>query len=151
MLDPRVEPAEKQTSMAAFRTKLALDRTTLAWIRTAIAMASFGFGMVAFFRTLMLDAKTPEAVRLHQGAIRYGAALVVLGICTTVFSAMMHILSVRQLHQGRMAALRRWPLSAVYALLLAGLGATGLMVSPRVVDIRRHERLSTDGRRVHRS
>jgi hypothetical protein len=29
-------------------------------------------------------------VRLHQRAIRFGPALVVLGICTTVFSAMMH-------------------------------------------------------------
>ena len=36
-----------------------LDRTTLAWIRTTLTMATFGFGMVGFFRSL--SATSPSA------------------------------------------------------------------------------------------
>src|SRR4029077_4241629 len=43
--------ARNRTSLASYRTQLALDRTTLAWIRTTLTMASFGFGMVSFFRS----------------------------------------------------------------------------------------------------
>ena len=50
-VDPRGNMARDRTSMASFRTQLALDRTTLAWIRTTLTTASFGFGMVAFFRS----------------------------------------------------------------------------------------------------
>jgi uncharacterized membrane protein YidH (DUF202 family) len=46
-----VVPPLDGTSMAKLRTQLSLDRTTLAWIRTALTMATFGFGLVAFFRT----------------------------------------------------------------------------------------------------
>jgi putative membrane protein len=41
-----------ETGTANLGTKLALDRTTLAWVRTTLTMASFGFGMVALFRSL---------------------------------------------------------------------------------------------------
>ncbi|MCM3872027.1 MAG: DUF202 domain-containing protein [Pyrinomonadaceae bacterium] len=37
---------------AKFHTQIALDRTMLAWIRTTVTMATFGFGMVGFFRSL---------------------------------------------------------------------------------------------------
>jgi putative membrane protein len=66
--------------MASYRTRLALDRTTLAWVRTALTMAIFGFGMVAFFRSMLEQSRSPEAIRLHQGAIRMGTTLIVLGI-----------------------------------------------------------------------
>jgi putative membrane protein len=51
-VDPRVDLARQRTSMASYRTQLALDPTTLASVRTALTMASFGFGMVAFFRSI---------------------------------------------------------------------------------------------------
>jgi uncharacterized membrane protein YidH (DUF202 family) len=69
--DSRVDLARKRTGMAGFRTQLALDRTTLAWIRTTLTMASFGFGMVAFFQSMRQDSPTEETVRLliatHMG------------------------------------------------------------------------------------
>ena len=68
------DPAKHQTDLATYRTKLALDRTSLAWVRTALTMASFGFGMVAFFRTLQEQSPGPISSRLHHGAIQMGAA-----------------------------------------------------------------------------
>ena len=76
--DPRVDLARERTGMASFRTQLALDRTTLAWVRRTLTMASFGFGLVGFFRSLRGQAPSAETIRLHQGAIRFGLALIVL-------------------------------------------------------------------------
>jgi uncharacterized membrane protein YidH (DUF202 family) len=56
-VDPGAGLAHHRARLATFRTQLALDRTTLAWIRTALTMASFGFGMVAFFRSLREAAR----------------------------------------------------------------------------------------------
>ena len=88
--DPRVGLATQRTSMASFRTELALDRTTLAWIRTTLTMASFGFGMVAFFRSLSQSTPNEETQRMHQGAIAFGVALIVLGLVSTVFAGLAH-------------------------------------------------------------
>ena len=63
--DPRVALAEERTGIAQYRTALALDRTTLAWIRTTLTMSSFGLGMIGYFRTLRMQAQTPESVRMH--------------------------------------------------------------------------------------
>jgi putative membrane protein len=86
--DPRVGLAEQRTGLAKFRTQLALDRTALAWIRTALTMATFGFGTVGFFRSLRGASPTPDAIQLHQSAIRFGLALVVLGIGSTVLAGL---------------------------------------------------------------
>src|SRR5436853_6660863 len=88
--DPRVDLAHDRTAMAGFRTQLAMDRTTLAWIRTTLAIAGFGFGMVGFFRTLEERSPTPESVRLHHGAIRFGVSLIVLGLAATVIARVSH-------------------------------------------------------------
>ena len=82
--DPRVPLAERRTKLAAFRTSIALDRTTLAWIRTTLTMSSFGLGMIGFFRTLRQQAETPETIRMHQAAIHFGVALVLIGVAATV-------------------------------------------------------------------
>jgi uncharacterized membrane protein YidH (DUF202 family) len=71
-VDSRANLARQRTSMASYRTQLALDRTTLAWVRTAPTMASFDFGMVAFFRSLQDQSPSPETIRLHRGVIRMG-------------------------------------------------------------------------------
>jgi putative membrane protein len=83
--DPRVPLAQRRTGLAAFRTSLALERTTLAWIRTTLAMTTFGLGLIGFFRTLRQQSQTHESVRLHQGAIHFGVALVLIGVVATVF------------------------------------------------------------------
>ena len=85
--DTRIPLAIERTDMAIFRTSLALDRTTLAWIRTTLTMATFGLGMIGFFRTIREHAETPETIRLHQSAIHFGVALVVIGIVSTLFGS----------------------------------------------------------------
>jgi putative membrane protein len=124
--DPRVELAHDRTSMANFRTQLALDRTTLAWVRTALAMTSFGFGMVAFFRSLRHEKPDAETIRLHLHATQMGTTLLVMGIIATLLAGGSHWLSLRRLRQGKPPALRRWPLSITLALLFAIVGLIGL-------------------------
>jgi uncharacterized membrane protein YidH (DUF202 family) len=123
--DPRVDLAFKRTGMAYYRTQLALDRTTLAWIRTTLTMASFGFGMVAFFRVLQQQSPTAETIRMHQAAFRFGYTLVIMAILATVLSGVSHWRSLRRLKRGDSPMLTLWPLSITVAMLLsiAGLAA----------------------------
>jgi uncharacterized membrane protein YidH (DUF202 family) len=125
-VDPRASLAHHRTSLASFRTQLALDRTTLAWVRTTLTMASFGFGMVAFFRSLREQSPGEETSRLHQGAIRFGLALIVMGLVATVLAALSHWLILRRLRRGETPVLRQWPLSITLALLFAVLCLAGL-------------------------
>ena len=124
--DPRVDLARNRTSMAGFRTQLALDRTTLAWIRTTLTMASFGFGMVAFFRSIRQDSPSEEAVRLQQRATQFGASLIILGIVATVLAGASHWLTLRRLRRGESLAVTQWPLSITVAMLSAVIGLAGL-------------------------
>lgn len=117
--------AQERTEMAAYRTELALDRTTLAWVRTTLAMTSFGFGMVAFFRTIAERAPSPEALRLHQGAIRMGTALVLLGIVATALAGLSHRSALRKLRRGEAPASGPWPLSLTLVTLSVALGLLG--------------------------
>lgn len=125
-VDPRVPLARERTSMACFRTQLAMDRTTLAWIRTTLAIAGFGFGMVGFFRSLEEKHPTAETTRLHQAAIRFGVALILLGIISMVMASAEHWRTQRRLQRGEAPVLAHWPLSVTVALLLAILGLAGL-------------------------
>jgi putative membrane protein len=124
--DPPVGEARDRASLAKFRTSLSLDRTTLAWIRTALTMASFGFGMVAFFRSVRETSPTSEAARLHQGAIRFGVGLIMLGVVATVLASLSHCLTLRRLHLGQQPVLRQWPMSVMVAFLLGVLCFVGL-------------------------
>jgi putative membrane protein len=125
-VDPRVNFARQRTSMASYRTQLALDRTTLAWVRTALTMASFGFGMVAFFRSMLGQSASPEAVRLHRGAIRMGTSLLILGIVGVVLAGASHCLTLRRLRRGESPGVSQWPLSVTVAMLTAVIGLLGL-------------------------
>ena len=124
--DPRVVEARNRSSLAKFRTQLALDRTTLAWIRTALTMASFGFGMVAFFRSLRHESPSDETARLHQGAIQFGIGLIVMGLIATIIAGVSHWFTLRRLRLGQVPDLRQWPLSIVLAMLFGVLCLVGL-------------------------
>jgi putative membrane protein len=112
--------------MASYRTQLALDRTTLAWVRTALTMASFGFGTVAFFRSQLDQSPTAETQRLVRGAIRFGTALIVLGIAATTIAGVSHWLTLRRIRRGEPPVMRQWPLSIAVAALTAVIGLAGL-------------------------
>jgi putative membrane protein len=124
--DPRVPLAQQRTKLAAFRTSIALDRTTLAWIRTTLTMASFGLGMIGFFRTLRQQAQTPENIHMHQAAIHFGVALVLISVIATVFVAISHLRNLRKLRRGETPTPALWPLSITIAVLLALLTLAGL-------------------------
>ncbi len=124
--DSRVGLAEDRTVMAKFRTELALDRTTLAWIRTALTMATFGFGTVGFFRALREKTPTPESIRMHEGAIRFGVALIVIGLVSTILAGVSHCVTLRTLRNGQNPTLSRWPLSVTVAMFLALVGFLSL-------------------------
>jgi len=124
--DPRVGLAQTRTTYATFRTQLALDRTTLAWIRTNLTMASFGLGMVAFFRALREQRDNPETQALHQGAIQFGIALVLLGLVSSVLAGISHWRTLRRLKRGEVPVLTLWPLSLLVSFLVALLGLAGL-------------------------
>ncbi len=115
--DHRTDLARNRTSMAELRTKLALDRTTLAWLRTTLTMASFGFGMVTLFRSLRKESSSDETIALHQAAIRFGTALVLLGITTTVLAGLSHWFILRRLRRGQSPAVNQWPLSITVTML----------------------------------
>jgi len=130
--DPRVDLAQDRTGMAKFRTEIALDRTTLAWIRTTLSMVAFGFGTIGFFRSLREKSPTPEAIHMHEGAIRFGLALVVLGIVATVLAAISHWLTLRRLRRNEALTLTQWPLSITVATILVIIGSVSLWyVFPR--------------------
>ncbi|HVN32079.1 MAG TPA: DUF202 domain-containing protein [Thermoanaerobaculaceae bacterium] len=124
--DPRVGLAERRTRMAVFRTTLALDRTTLAWIRTTLTMATFGFGMVGFFRSLRESHPSAETIRLHEGAIGFGKSLIVLGIAATLLAGASHLRALRRLRRNEVPVLTRWPSSVTVALLFAIATLVGL-------------------------
>lgn len=124
--DPRVDLAQDRTSMAGFWTQLALDRTTLAWIRTTLTLATFGFGMVGFFRSLQENSPSPKTARLHEGAIRMGAALIILGIVATILAGISHWLTLRRLRRSEPPVLTQWPLSLTVAMLFAIISLTAL-------------------------
>jgi putative membrane protein len=124
--DPRIALAGERTNFAKFRTSLALDRTTLAWIRTALTFATFGFGMVGFFRATVQATQTEQAVRLHQAAIHMGVALIVIGLVSTILAALSHWMTLRRLRRGEELSVTQWPLTIVIAVLVSLLGLYAL-------------------------
>jgi putative membrane protein len=124
--DPRVDLARDRTRMGSFRTKLALDRTTLAWVRTTLTMASFGFGLVGFFRSLREQSPSAETARLQEGAIRFGVALIVLGTVATVLAGLSHWLTLRRLRREEPLSMTQWPLTITVGFLLTLMCLAGL-------------------------
>jgi putative membrane protein len=118
--------AHDRTEMASFRTSLALERTTLAWVRTTLSMTSFGLGMIGFFRSLRQQKESPDTIRLHQAAIHFGTALVVIGFIATIFVVVTHAKTVRQLQREETPTVALWPPSIMLAVLLAGMAMYGL-------------------------
>ena len=124
--DPRTALARVRVNFAQFRTALALDRTTLAWIRTALTFASFGFGMVGFFRSMEQTTHSEQVARLHQAAIHMGVALVVLGMVSTILAAFSHWRALRRLRRGEQLVISQWPFTITIALLISVLGLYAL-------------------------
>ena len=130
--DVKTALARERSNFAKFRTSLALDRTTLAWIRTALTFATFGFGMVGFFRATVLATHSEEAIRLHQAAIQMGVALIVIGMVATIPAAFSHWVILRRLRRGDQLSVAQWPLTITIAVFISVLGLYALwsMLTP---------------------
>jgi putative membrane protein len=124
--DVKTALARERVNFAKFRTSLALDRTTLAWIRTALTFATFGFGMVGFFRAMEQMTHSEQAVRLHQAAIHMGVALIVIGMVATILAAFSHWMTLRRLRRGEPLSVTQWPLTIMIAVLISVLGLYAL-------------------------
>jgi len=72
------------------------------------------------------ESPDAETVRLHQGAIRMGTALILLGIVAMVLAGTSHWLTLRRLRRGESPVLSQWPLSITVAMLSAVIGLAGL-------------------------
>jgi hypothetical protein len=68
---------------------------------------------------------------LHEGAIRFGFALVLLGIGATVLAGLSHWRTLRSLNRNELPVLTMWPLSITVAMLLAiaGLAAVWTLLA----------------------
>jgi inner membrane protein YidH len=115
-----------RASFAKFRTSLALDRTTLAWVRTTLTFATFGFGMIGFFRAVRQATQSEQAVRLHRAAIHMGVALVVIGMVATILASFSHWMALRRLRSGEQLVISQWPLTIIIAALISVLGLYAL-------------------------
>ena len=89
-------------------------------------MGTFGLGMIGFFRSLSDRQQTPEAAQLHEGAVRFGELLVLLGVVATLLAGADHWYALRRMKRGELPNAYRWPLSITVALCVALLGAAGL-------------------------
>ncbi len=89
-------------------------------------MASFGFGLVAFFRSLRQASPSADTIRLQQGAIHLGVALVALALLATVLAGLSHAFMVRRLQRGEEPILRQWSLSITVALLFVVICLAGV-------------------------
>jgi putative membrane protein len=74
-------------------------------------MGSFGFGLVGFFRSVREKSPSPEAVAVHEAAIRFGLSLIVL-------AAVSHWRTLGRLHRGEDLRVSRFPLSLAVAFLV---------------------------------
>jgi putative membrane protein len=124
--DARTVLARERSNFLKCRTSLALDRTTLAWIRTALTFATFGFGMVGFFRAMEQMTHSEQAVRLQQAAIHMGVALIVIGMVATILAAFSHWMILRKLRRGDQLSVAQWPLTITIAVFLSVLGLYAL-------------------------
>jgi putative membrane protein len=62
----------------------------------------------------------------YEGAIRFGVALVLIGVVATFLVAASHLSGLRKLRAGEVPRTARWPLSVLIALLLALLALWGM-------------------------
>ena len=100
--------ADQRFALARLRTQLALDRTLLSWIRTTLSLVGFGFGMVAFFRSLRLAHPGEHAERLHLIAIGFGLALLVLGLVAMMLAGLSHRADSGRLRRGEGLSGKVW-------------------------------------------
>lgn len=103
------------------RTYLAAERTFLAWIRTGLALMGFGF-VVARFGLFLQELNSVQLPIIRRGiSVRFGTALVVLGVVLTSASAVRYVILLKRLQAGyKPAAPSRLAIALAAALAVIG-------------------------------
>jgi hypothetical protein len=63
---------------------------------------------------------------LHESAIKFGIALIVLGVVATVLVGISQWFTLRRLQRNEAPVLSQWPLTITVAMLLAVIGLVSL-------------------------
>lgn len=116
------------------RVYLAAERTFLAWIRSGLALMGFGF-VVARFGLFMreLDIARFSAQPVRGGvSVRFGTALVILGVVLTAAAVQRYVRLLRRLKEGEILTRpSRLAISLGSALALIGsLVSVYLLLTP---------------------
>lgn len=116
------------------RVRFAAERTLLAWVRTGLGLMGFGFVVARFGLFLRELPLTSGAVAAPRGdwSMRFGVALVLLGVATNVLAAIEYRAVIRRIDRGEAYRPPRWSLG----LLVAGvLVAIGLAMAAYLVSV----------------
>jgi putative membrane protein len=107
------------------RVRFAAERTLLAWVRTGLGMMGFGFVVARFglfLRELPAIAPQTAAPPSSGWSMRFGVALVLLGVVTTVLAAIEYRAVISRIDRNEAYRPPRWSLGLLIAGLLAGIG-----------------------------
>jgi putative membrane protein len=123
-----VELSSRRTGMSFQRTRLSADRTLMSVIRTSLSLIGFGFTIYQVFQ----KAVEAQVVRSSAAPLRFGGALVFLGIAMLAVGIGYHLVFMNGLRQerermkqyGLVHAESVFPLSLtlMVALVLLGIG-----------------------------
>ncbi len=130
-MEPEKRPARPQTDP---RLYLAAERTFLAWIRTGLALMGFGFVLARFgFFLRELNSVRISNQPVKAGAsVRFGTALVILGVVLTVAAVVRYRRLIERLRDGEsLAKPSRMAVALGVALAIIGsLVAVYLLLTP---------------------
>jgi putative membrane protein len=102
---------------------LAVERTFLAWIRTGLAMMGFGFVVARFGLFLREVNATAHTHPLPGGiSVKFGTALVAMGVVLTGASVVRYVRLLRRLESGH-GLERPSRLAVILGVALAVIGA----------------------------
>ena len=107
------------------RVRFAAERTLLAWVRTGLGLMGFGFVVARFGLFLReLPAAIPHAVAVPPSAwsLRFGVALVLLGVATNVLAAAEYRAVIRRIDRGEPYRPPRLSLGLLVAVVLVAIG-----------------------------
>jgi uncharacterized membrane protein YidH (DUF202 family) len=99
-----VVEATTATRFAWFRTWTMLERTIANWIITAITLIGFGFTIILVFDELARFTGVEPPLR-PLAPLRFGLALVALGVAAVVVAGWQYRAVLRYLRHGDFAAL----------------------------------------------
>jgi len=83
------------------RLHFAAERTFLAWIRTGLALMGFGFVVARFGIFLREIARVADRGSSSSFSVWVGTSILLVGVVVNVVSAIQHVITIRDLSDGR--------------------------------------------------